>query len=1636
MSEPTPDTRELLKRALLEIRSLKGRLATLQGELRPPVAVIGMACRFPGGADDPHSFWDMLLAGRDPIGPVPPGRAASDGPPLGGFLDDVESFDPAFFEITPREAQAMDPQHRLLLETSWQALADAGLDPTSLRGSRTGVFVGLATNDFARRTLGSGVDRFYGSGTSPAVAAGRIAYALDLKGPCLTLDTACSSSLTAAHLAVRALRAGECDLALVGGVSLMLSEELSRSFAEAGMLAKDGRCKSFDAAADGYGRAEGVGVVVLRRLADAGAEGDRVHAVIRGSAVNQDGRSAGLTAPNGPAQMTVIRAALADADLAPDAIDLIEAHGSGTPLGDVIEAQALASVFAGRSRPLLVGTVKSVIGHAEAAAGMAGLIRAVQALVHDTAPPNLHFRQLNPEIRTPGLDFQVPTRPVSGIARVGVSSFGFSGSNAHLVLERAPPAAGSTRSALSPPVFRRQRFPLPGAPAPARLLHPDDPLLAGTGGLAHLGVLLHLLPQAGRLEAMRFEQPLQVDTPREVRWRQAGGETLLESREEAGAAWTVHLAARSAASSALAPPVLPLPGGAKLTADQLYRRIEAAGFRYGPQARCLAEIRIHGDDCATGTLLPGLTLGEPGVIEAAAQLLYALAPDVERRPPMLAGCAALSRAEPDATADRAWLRIREGGGGVITADFGVLGADGTPLALVEGARFARRQGLLERFGQEIVWDRLSPPASPGTPSAVIGSSDLPWPTAGSVEQARSLLQAAADPLLLAIAPELDPKAAIAWLGELVRGLEGVQGRLLVATQGAVATGRGVEWPGSLGGAALWGLAQAIGAEQPERTCRLVDLDPAKPVAAQADLLALECRAADAREVAWRHGRRLARRLRPMAGIEAGPPARAVLQATGAPPQIGWEPHQPSGEVPAGHVLVEVVAAGLNFRDRLVALGLRPADLPLGADLAGTVRATGAGVTGLLPGDAVVALAQPALCDQVLVPAALVRPAPLTDLVAAATMPLAYATALAACGEVEPGRMVLVHQAAGATGLAAVEVARAAGATVHATASTAKQPALQSLGLETLADSRDRASWLPAPVDLAIGAFGPALAEELPARRIVDLTGTGEHGFDLDRQPDAVRAACLAKLDVFPALPCRPVARADLAEAIAAVGEGIGRSVLVLREPPRVRIEPRASYLVTGAAGALGQRVARWLAAEGAALVAMLDLAEPPAMPNGLAVRADLCDEAAMAALIRRIDTPEHPLRGVFHAAAVVEDGPVASLDPQRIARVLDAKVGGALVLHRLTSGRRPGRDRLDHFVLFSSIVSLLPSASQGAYAAANAVLDRLAQERRAMGLAGLSLNLGPVDAGIGQRMGERAHEVWQHHGIGRLDADALVAALPELLATPFAQRAVVDIDWAVYGGTGRDAPCTVQTSLDIAGLQALLAPIVGVARPELLDPDAPLLSLGIDSLMAVEFAQAIGRASGRPVPRTFVYSHANLRAAAETLQRQAAPAIVQASARNTPAAAPASELDLLAPAWIALPAPSSAGPGGWRVLGESSCAAALRERLPPGDDLLDLRPLDGPPDGSETRRCRLLEQFSAELRRCLGTSARMVWVCWEGDTEAELLDGLIATARTEYPGLRPRRILLPARLADPAAALAGELGREGHEPVVLLQDGV
>ncbi len=409
-----------------EPRTATGRTTApvAAADAREPIAIVGMSCRVPG-ADDPEGYWQLLADGTDAIVEIPPERwdvddwfAPEPAPGrmytrCGGFLRNVDRFDPLFFGISPREAVGMDPQQRLLLEVGWEALERAGEARDRTASARTGVFVGITTRDYAELIAAAGhpADAYAGTGNVLNVAAGRLSYALGLTGPSLAVDTACSSSLVTVHLAVQALRHGECDLALAGGVNLVLSPTGHVGLSQARMLAPDGRCKTFDARADGYARGEGCGIVVLKRLSDARRDGNRVLAVIRGTAVNHDGASSGLTVPNGLSQQALIRQALDDAGVAPDEVTYVEAHGTGTSLGDPIELEALGQVF-GRpdDRPLIVGSVKTNIGHLESAAGVAGLMKIVLSLQHRQIPAHLHFETPNPHVDWTTLGIRVPTR--------------------------------------------------------------------------------------------------------------------------------------------------------------------------------------------------------------------------------------------------------------------------------------------------------------------------------------------------------------------------------------------------------------------------------------------------------------------------------------------------------------------------------------------------------------------------------------------------------------------------------------------------------------------------------------------------------------------------------------------------------------------------------------------------------------------------------------------------------------------------------------------------------------------------------------------------------------------------------------------------------------------------------------------------------------------------------------------------------------------------------------------------------------------------------------------------------------------------------------------------------------------------
>jgi acyl transferase domain-containing protein/NADPH:quinone reductase-like Zn-dependent oxidoreductase/nucleoside-diphosphate-sugar epimerase/acyl carrier protein len=454
---------ERLRDAAIALEEMRSRLDRLETRRTEPIAMIGMSCRFPGGANDQDSYWQLLSAGRDATSDVPgerwdvaafydpdperPGRAYCR---RGGFLDvPLDQMDPAFFGISGREASEIDPQQRLLLEVAWEAIEDAAYSADRLKGSDTAVFVGITHSDYMQNTLFSGPEHigpYSGTGTASSVAAGRLSYVFGLTGPAMMVDTACSTSLVAIHLAMQSLRNGDCRMALAGAANIIGAPEPSIYFAKLKALSADGRCKAFDAAADGYARGEGCGIVVLKRLSDARADGDRIAAVLRGSAVNHDGRSSGLTAPNGIAQENVIRAALDNAGLAPGDVDYIEAHGTGTPLGDPIEVNALARVFGcdrPHERPIVIGSVKTNIGHLEMAAGVAGLIKVVLALRHGSIPPHIHFSRWNPHIDLGDAAVAValkaqawPRGPRRRIA--GVSAFGISGTNAHVIVEEAP----------------------------------------------------------------------------------------------------------------------------------------------------------------------------------------------------------------------------------------------------------------------------------------------------------------------------------------------------------------------------------------------------------------------------------------------------------------------------------------------------------------------------------------------------------------------------------------------------------------------------------------------------------------------------------------------------------------------------------------------------------------------------------------------------------------------------------------------------------------------------------------------------------------------------------------------------------------------------------------------------------------------------------------------------------------------------------------------------------------------------------------------------------------------------------------------------------------------------------------------
>ena len=1432
-----------------------------------PIALVGMGCRFPGGRGL-DGYWRVLRDGVDAIGEVPADRwhldTYYDPDPetpgkmytrWGGFVDDADRFDPQFFGISRREAETMDPQQRLTLEVAWEALEHGGIAPAALMRSRAGVFVGVSGNDYAARVVGSGatLDGYVGTGNAPSVVAGRVAYVLGAQGPAMSVDTACSSSLVAIHLASQALRNAECDLALAGGVSVILAPETNVILSRAGMMARDGRCKTFDASADGYVRGEGCGIVVLRRLSDAVRDGNRVLAVIRGTAVNQDGRSNGLTAPNGQVQQDLLREALQRSGVEPAAIHYVEAHGTGTSLGDPIELQALAAVLGPghtSERPLRIGSAKTNIGHLEAAAGVAGLIKVVLAMQHEQIAPQLHFQKPNPHVAWERMPIAVVTEAVAWprggeLRRAGVSSFGFSGTNAHVIVEEAPAAKARGTS-----VDRPQHVLTLSARSDAAL---QDLAARYDGYLAETADPLGDVCFTANTGRSAFPERAAIvggstaDVRDAIRvWREGGSSPrVFRGRAGASAPGIVFMFTGQGAQYAGMARALyethPIFRDALDECDRLLR---------GQMERPLHDVLYRTDEPlvdSTAYTQPALFAIEYALTELwrswgvspAAVIGHSVG---EFAAAYAAGVLTLTDALT-LVAARARLMQQLPAGGAMAS----LSADAARIApLLYGdvaiAALNAPDSTVISGSQNAVDDVLSRAAAIGirhqrlTVSHAF-HSPLVDPMLDAFEAAASAVAHAAPRIAYAsnltgaiVQPGFTFDAGY-WrrhAREAVRFADGIsalyaQGHrvfleigpsatLLALGQRSVPTGgQDATWLASLrrgrddweqlGGAlaSLYVQGAAIDWAAVDRPYdrRLVSL-PTYPFQ---------------RERFW---------IDPPArrGAQALPADADHVRDGGLLYDVQWEPAESAAAATAAGtwiVLPDRQGIARRVQAEFARQGGRCeiADPDGTADLSfedlGDVR----GVLDfrMLDADAAADL-----------PGALTR----------------VARSFASTPGARRRRVWIVTRGAQPAGAGAQIV-------------SAAQAAVWGLG---------RVAAIEQPE-----AWGGLI--------------------DLDpRSEDAGAAAMVSGLLAF-----------DGEDQVAyRAGRRFVARLRPAEQPPSSRIapSPAGTYLVTGGTGALGVQLTRRLIDRGARRVVLMSRSgQRPAQlatleDAGAAVlvaQGDVASRDDVARVLGDIQKTGFPLRGIVHAAGIVRSVAVAELGANDIDQVLRAKTVGTEVLLDAV------RDLpLDFVVLFSSVSSIWGSKGLAAYAAANHFLDAVAHRRRATGLPALSVNWGPwADGG----MTSDDDRQW----LAQLGLDALAPAdaldrLEELIVSGVTQATVARVDWtrfvSVYTAKARrpllealasppvedrpagelSAPVDLMALGDterVAELEArLLNAAAAVLRcsPSEIDPDAPLNQLGLDSLVGVELRNRVQRDTGVLLPVVSILDGASVRSLA------------------------------------------------------------------------------------------------------------------------------------------------------------------------------
>ncbi|AUX31980.1 MULTISPECIES: type I polyketide synthase [Sorangium] len=1518
--------RARLRKAMVKLGELEAELEATRRAAAEPIAIIGMGCRFPGGATSPEAFFRLLEGGADAVAEVPSerfrlGSAAADpadpgarAARWGAFLkEDVGLFDAAFFGIAPREARAMDPQQRLLLEVAWEALERAGQVPEELFGGRVGVFVGTSMTDYAE-LLGASVaesgDVYTVTGTGHCFAAGRLSYAFGFQGPSMIVDTACSSSLVAVHLACQSLRSGDSALALAGGVNLILSATPMRLLARSQVLSPDGRCKVFDAAANGFVRGEGCGMIVLKRLSDAQRDGDPILALIRGSAVNQDGRSTGLTAPNVLSQKALLQKALENARTAASSIGYVETHGTGTSLGDPIELEALKAVLGGPradGSACVLGAVKTNIGHLEAAAGVAGLIKAVVCLEREVVPRNLHFRALNPRIALEGTPFTIPTAPVpwkrgEKPRLAGVSSFGLSGTNAHVIVEEAPrlePAADAREassyllplSAKGPEALsalaRLYRDALVAEAsreggarlhdiaytASARRSHHEHRLAVVGRGRAEMAAALSAFEQgeppagvaSGKVPPGGQGRVAFVFSGQGSQWvgmgrSLLGDEPVFRAAIEACDALVQRHAGFSLLEALAAPEA----------SSRLNETEVAQPALFAIQVALSDLLRSWG---VTPDAVVGHSVGEA----AAAYVAGALSLETAVRLVCLRG------------------RVMQKATGLGKMASVALGAEDVARAL---------------RGYE---DRLSIAAINDPGSVVLSGEAAPLEELLGRLRGQGVLCRMLRVNYAFHSPQMAPLE-----GELARVLGRLAPRRAAIAMYSSVTGAPIEGESLDSGYFARGIrapvlfAQAVEAAASDGHRLFVEVGP-HPVLALNLRQCLGEERGDGRSVTtlrrghderesllramgelYAHGQTVAwPALFSRGGRTVALPTypwqrqRYWLETPGATPRGQETPRPEATEGSFGSA-----PADWLYEARWRSAPLSPSRPPapahwvvvadegtIGDRLADALEAEGATCSRLRPGTASDLQGQGG--------------AP-PDPASAAELGAWWADLLAARGPVR-GVVYLAGLDAvpeGGDGLAAAirrSVTRAlAWVQVVARSELSPPPKLWLVSRGAVAAAPGDA--VPAPWQAPLWGLGRVLSLEHPEvwGGLVDLAPSAEDG------EAAALAAHLLASDGEDQIALRGVQRYAARLARGALGEGA-------RE---VALDPGAAYLVTGELRAPTLDVARWMVDRGARQLCILGADEPDEGAQAAlraleakgarvaAIRADVADAAALGEALAALTAGGCPLRGVVHAAEALEDGVLLQQSADRFARVLRPKAEGAWNLHLCTRSLD-----LDFFVLFSSGASLLGVEAQGNYAAANAFLDALAHHRRAAGLPALSVNWGAwAGTALAEALERQALRWHGARGAGVIAPAEGLRWLERLVASGAIQAAVLPIDAsrraepadhgavpALFAELSREARAPeAEARPDLRARLAQVAPgarramvaelvqgevdrVLGMDPSQKAPPQRGFFDMGMDSLMAVELKNRLQRSVGRPLSSMVLFNHPTIEALTEHL---------------------------------------------------------------------------------------------------------------------------------------------------------------------------